>query len=144
MPRHLIAALLAVSACLLSAAPAGGAIAPKFVGLVSEDVLGGDADYRERTLTLQSDIGVGLLRQGFNWAEIEKAPGQYDFSFHDPYVAAAARHGIEILPILLNPPESDSSAPSSGPRVGTYPPRRSEELGAFGAALARRYGPNGS
>jgi polysaccharide biosynthesis protein PslG len=141
--RHLISALT-LSACLLLAAPAGAVVPPNFVGLVSEDVLGGDAGYRDRTLGLQHNIGVGLLRQGFDWAEIEKSPGQYDFSFYDEYVAAAARHGIEILPILFHPPAFDSSAPSSGARPGTYPPRQPGELGAFGVALARRYGPNGS
>ena len=85
----------------------------------------------------------GLLRQTFDWRRIERAPGRYDLSFYDGYVAALARRRLRVLPILFNPPPFRSSAPAN-PVRGTYPPRRPADMGEFGAMLARRYGPGGS
>jgi hypothetical protein len=133
----------AVAATLIAAAPAAAKPPKSFVGVVAEDVYAGDAAYRDAQLARQASLGVGLIRQTFDWAEIEKTPGHYDFSVHDGYMAATARHGIEVLPILFRPPPFHSSAPPV-PRRGTYPPRHPASMGAFGAAIARRYGPNGS
>ena len=117
---------------------------PDFVGIVTEDVFGAGREYRRRNLSRQADIGVRLVRQTFDWSQIETAPGRYDLSHHDDFVAALAEHGIRVLPILFNPPSFRSGAPSRGRRRGTYPPERYEDLGKFGAALARRYGPGGT
>jgi hypothetical protein len=128
---------------LLIGAPAASAAVPRdFVGLVSEDVFTGGSAYRHATLAQQSAIGVGLIRQTFHWKQIETRPGAYDFSAYDSYVAALASHGIRVLPILFDPPRF--RAPVSKRTSATYPPRRYATLGAFGAAVARRYGPNGS
>ena len=115
-----------------------------FLGLVSEDLIGGDESYRRRTLARQRAIGVRLLRQTFDWSRIEKAPGRYDLRFYDRYVASLARERLRVLPVLFDPPSFRSSAPARGARRGTYPPRRPRDLGRLGAVLARRYGPNGS
>ena len=48
-------------------------------------------------------------------------------------------HGISVLPILFEPPAFGHHL---GP--GTYPPRNYADIGVFGAAVARRYGPNGT
>jgi polysaccharide biosynthesis protein PslG len=138
-----LVAVCAVAAALvlLPAAGAAAAVPKTFVGIVSEDVFAGDADYRTANLSAQSAIGIGLIRQTFNWSEIEKAPGQYDFSAYDAYVGAAAAHGITILPILFKPPAFRS--PNPGARF-TYPPKQYRDLGVFGAAVIRRYGANGS
>jgi hypothetical protein len=112
-----------------------------FVGLVSEDVFGGDALYRECALGLQVISGVGLVRQTFRWSDIEVARGRYDWRVYDAYVATMANHGIKILPIIFDPPRFRAKR---GRERGTYPPRRYSDLGKFGARLVRRYGPNGS
>ena len=126
------------------AGPPAGAPQPDFFGLVSEDVYAGGHAYRERTLTREREAGVGLLRQTFDWKQIERSPGQYDFSYYDGYVSEAAAHGMRVLAILFDPPPFRSSAPIRGARRGTYPPRSPQDLADFGAVLARRYGPDGS
>ena len=112
-----------------------------FVGITSEDVFAGDANYRVQNLQAQSALGIGLLRQTFNWAEIERAPGQYDLSYHDAYVLAAAQNGITILPILFHTP-----AFHAGRSAGTAacPPQSNASLAAYAQALVSRYGSNGT
>ena len=83
------------------------------------------------------------MRQTFDWERIERAPGRYRLDFYDDYVAALAARHLRLLPILFNPPPFRSSEPPN-PERGTYPPRRPEDMGEFGAMLARRYGPGGS
>jgi len=122
--------------------PARASTAPKppFFGIVAEDVLAGDAAYRRRTLALQHAAGVRLIRQAFHWDRIERSPGRYDFGEYDAYVAAVARAGMDLLPILFTPP---SFRAAHGTADGTYPPARREDMGRFAARLVRRYGPNG-
>lgn len=138
--------LLAATALVLAFAPtaAVAGVPEDFVGLTSEDVFAGDASYRTSNLSAQTAVGAGLLRQTFDWSQIERSRGQYDLSYYDDYVAAAAAHGVRILPILFRPPPFRSRAPARGARPGTYPPRDYGELGRFGAVLVRRYGPRGT
>lgn len=129
-------------AFLAGAAPAGAAVPKDFFGVVTEDVFAGDAGYRNATLTQQSSIGVGLIRQTFHWKQIETSPGVYNFAGYDAYMAATASHGIRVLPILFDPPRFRARV--SKRTSATYPPRHYADLGTFGAAVARRYGPGGS
>ena len=142
-----LAACLAVLAALSGGSDGGSEIAsgpdPGFLGLVAEDAFGKPGVYRRSNLDRVSSTGAGLLRQTVDWARIEREPGRYDLSFYDGYVAALARRHLRLLPILFNPPSFRSSAPRN-PVRGTYPPRRPADMGAFGAVLARRYGPGGS
>ena len=145
-----LAACLAVLAALnggeveRGAGDGGTGPPPEFLGIVAEDAFGHPGAYRRRSLDRLRAAGVGLVRQSFDWALIERSPGRYDLAFYDRFVAALAERGLRLLPILFNPPPFRSSAPSRGRREGTYPPRRPAALGAFGAILARRYGPDGS
>ena len=115
-----------------------------FIGLVSEDTFGAGAAYRDRTFGRERSAGVRLIRQPFRWRDVERAPGRYDFGRIDAFMASAARSRLRVLPILIDPPDFRSSAPTRGARRGTYPPRHDGDLGRYGAVLARRYGPNGS
>ena len=133
---------LAAGVLLFGAAPAHAALPRDFFGLVSEDVFAGDAAYRDGTLAQQSAIGVGLIRQTFHWNQIETSPGNYNWSIYDAYMAATASHGIRVLPILFDPPKFRAKV--SKKTSATYPPRHYADLGTFGAAVVRRYGPNGS
>jgi polysaccharide biosynthesis protein PslG len=136
--------LTAVAACLLVALPAAAHAGPPhdFFGLVSEDVFAGDAAYRDATLAQQADAGVGLIRQTFHWKDIEVRRGVYNWAAYDAYMAATASHGIRVLPILFEPPRFRAHASASG--RGSYPPKHYADIGKFGAAVARRYGPNGT
>jgi hypothetical protein len=111
-----------------------------FVGIVSEDILVSSPGYRRRTLARQRSIGVRLIRQTFHWNQIELRLGHFDFQIYDQYMTDLTRENVRVLPILFDPPPFRAS----GPRRGTYPPRDPAALATFGAALARRYGPEGS
>jgi hypothetical protein len=145
------AALVAAAALALGLACCGGddtakppnethrAPAP-FFGIVSEDVLAGGSAYRRRTLARERAAGVRLIRQTFHWDRIERAPGRYDFSEYDTYVAAVARARLDLLPILFTPPRFRATP---GSKRGTYPPERPEDMAALAKRLVRRYGPGG-
>ncbi len=151
--RGPLAGAAALAACLAALAGLSGgadehserASTPDrtFLGLVAEDAFGKPGAYRRDNLARLRSAGAGLVRQTFDWARIEPAPGRYDLSFYDSYVAALATRHLRLLPILFNPPPFRSSAPAN-PRHGTYPPRRPADMGEFAAVLARRYGPGGS
>jgi hypothetical protein len=115
-----------------------------FVGVVSEDLFASSRAQRRRKLERQRQAGVRLLRQTFHWNQIERRPGRFDFRIYDAYMADVARRRMHVLPILFSPPEFRSSAPRTGRRRGTYPPRNAATMAKFAATLARRYGPGGS
>jgi hypothetical protein len=106
-------------------------------------VFAGDAEYRDAMLASEQRLGIGLIRQAFDWASVERSPGKFDFTALDSWVEATARHHIVALPVLIHAPDFHSSAPRSGAQRGFYPPRHPSDLGTFGAAAARRYGPKG-
>jgi hypothetical protein len=115
-----------------------------FVGIVAENAMTDDAHKQARVLDDLRDAHVGLLRQPFRWREVESSPGHYDFSRLDALVSAAAERGIEVLPILFDPPPFRSSAPARGAARGTYPPRDPADMGRFAERLVHRYGPDGT
>ncbi len=114
------------------------------MGIISEDTFYAAPTYRENMLGAQARLGIGTIRQVFDWASIETVPGRFNFGTTDGYVAATAKHHITLLPILFDAPSFRSSAPRRGAKRGFYPPRRNADFGRFAAAAARRYGPEGS
>ena len=70
---------------------------------------------------------------------MEPARGRYNFSRYDRVVGAAARHGIEVLPIVMRTPRWASSRPRA-PRSYLYAPRSSRTYANFLRTLIRRYG----
>ena len=143
LKRQLLTATLAAMAALVAAAPAHGDWRD-FLGLSSEDSFHGTTSYRSRTFAQERAAGVELIRQNFDWAAIERSPGRYWFVEYDRFVAAAARRRLRLLPVLYHPPQFRSSAPAYGAERGEYPPNDFAAMGAFAAALVRRYGPRGS
>jgi hypothetical protein len=124
--------------------PAGVRLPRQFFGVVADDVIAAQTGAaRGGVLGAIAHTGARTLRQKFDWAEIERSPGDYEFSLYDGYVADAARNGFQVLPILFNPPAFRSSAPATGREDGTYPPRSNAEFADFATALVRRYGPAG-
>jgi hypothetical protein len=133
--------LLAV-ALTLACVPTAHAAAPSdFVGITSEDLLYANGQYRGATLSQQHAVGVRLIRQVFNWAEIETSPGHYDFSLYDSFMRDAAAKGIAVLPVLHNAPPFYWRGTSGRPWC---PPRQLSTMAEFAKAAVRRYGPNGS
>jgi polysaccharide biosynthesis protein PslG len=148
----LLATAVVLAAALLQACGDGSEPTPQtptqapadFVGVVSEDLFASSRAQRRRKLERQRRAGIRLLRQTFHWNQIETRPGRFDFRIYDDYMADVARRRMHVLPILFNPPEFRSSAPRTGRRRGTYPPRNSAAMAKFAAVVARRYGPGGS
>jgi hypothetical protein len=140
--RPAVLAVVALLAALLALPPLASAKAPRgFVGITAEDVFAGDADYRERNLQSQRRLGIGLIRQTFDWSTIERTRGRYDFSYHDEFVASAAAHGITVLPILFRAPSFYARPHRNG--WACAPPVHTA-FAAFARALVRRYGPRGT
>ena len=138
------AVLLAVLT-LAVAVPAAQAAPPRvFVGMTADDLLGNGGAYRDKALDQQRSARVQLLRVTFNWAAIEIAPNNFDFTTYDKYILDAAARGITMLPVLFNAPDFYSSKPASGAKRGSYPPRDNADMARWATLLVKRYGPNGS
>ena len=112
-----------------------------FVGIVAEQIYGTESNYRGCALSALATTGVRIIRQPLRWNGIEIKKGVYNWAWWDSYMAALARHRIQVLPILFEPPLFRSA---KGKARGIYPPRRPAEMGAFAARVARRYGPTGT
>ncbi len=141
-----LAAMAATAATALAFAGSGAtqSAAPLgFVGMVSPDTFARNASYRDSQLAMMRGAGVTLVRQVFDWSTIEARRGVFDFSAYDSLVASAAQHGIEIMPVLFNPPAYLSARPAGTHQHGTYPPADPASVEAFAAAAVRWYGPGG-
>jgi hypothetical protein len=98
------------------------------------------ADERDRQWALMAQSGVESARTVFSWARAQPMAGtQPDLSETDELVALAARHDIELLPIVIDTP--DWAAERSGPGA---PPAHVGAYTAFLRSLVLRYGPTGS
>jgi len=81
--------------------------------------------------------GVTMERLEIPWDTVEPAPGKWDFSEFDLEVAMAARHGLTVLPLLMNVPGWAGKAWNAFPsNTGAYD--------AYVAQVVSRYGPHGS
>ena len=138
----LISLCLALPMALPSSA--GAALPGGFVGITSEDTFSGHSAYMKANFAAQHRAGVRLLRQTFNWSQVEYRPGAYDWSAQDRLVLTASRKGIAVLPLLFDPPAWHSSRPAVGAARGTYPPSNPASMARFAAAAVKRYGPRGS
>jgi|tagenome__1003787_1003787.scaffolds.fasta_scaffold20912552_4 hypothetical protein len=141
-----IASLVAVLASLVIVPSAGAASCSSkakghFAGLDGTPSINAQGIARECLLAQQAHAGSGVLRQAFEWRYIEHAPGgSYSFGVYDSWVAATARHGIRILPILTNPPAFRAKNTSRH----IAPPNSYAAFGRFAAAVVARYGPKGT
>jgi len=141
----LAAFALVVLGAALGPARAHARVPSSFVGLTSEDTFSARGLYRSDQFKLQKGIGVGLLRQVFDWASIETSKGHYNFAAYDQYVIDATNKGITILPIVVNAPTfRAASLPRRAAKNTTRLPRNFGDYGRFTAVLARRYGPRGA
>jgi Glycosyl hydrolase catalytic core len=86
------------------------------------------------------DIGLGWVREGFNWNSLEPARGVYSWGRTDALMTNAARLGIRVLAVVTYAP-SWASGYSGG---GKYPPRDAADYARFVRIVADRYGRNGA
>src|SRR4051794_21976330 len=140
--RH--AVLASIVLAMLACAPGASALPRSFVGIYGDDAFYGDASYRQRQFEGQAKLGVGVLRQPFEWARVERSPGHFDFSDYDGFVGDAARAGISVMPMLIAPPSFRSSRPASSRSRAMYPPASNAAYARFVRAAVQRYGASGS
>jgi len=146
--RVLLLASLVVLLTAVSAAPADAAkrkVPFGFFGTVlnnSQYDRISDATLDEQMANMARS-GVESVRIAVRWAEVEPTQGAFDFSGIDRVVAAAARHRLDLLPIVLHTPHWASSNPSNS-NYYLYAPTDPQLYANFMRALIGRYGPNGS
>ncbi|MDP9386277.1 MAG: glycosyl hydrolase [Actinomycetota bacterium] len=141
MTRLVRLLLTAVVAAALMAPLAEAKVPKDFVGVQDDSLLTAQPDYRTTNLRTMRGIGVGSIRQAFNWRDIETAPGQYDFSLYDELVAKASAQRLKILGVIFGPP---SFRMKKGPGKFTCPPKSNKAFGNYAALLAKRYGSRGT
>ncbi len=147
MPRcHATRLIAAASIAFALVGLTAGSVsaAGTFFGTVSKDAFAGDDAYLEHATQRQQQAGIGLLRQTFDWAYVEPNHGEFDMTATDRFVLAAARQGIEVMPLLFGEPAWATSRPAGISARATYPPRHADSFAAFAQAVARRYGPGGT
>jgi hypothetical protein len=137
--RPLLLALLLTGLAVPAAATAARP-APDFLAVTAEDAFAGSEAHRQKTFAELAQAGVRLVRHPFNWAQIERSPGTYELAQYDRFVLAAARNGIEVMPILFDAPTHRERAPARG----NSPPRSYRNMVSFAQVLWWRYGPDGS
>jgi hypothetical protein len=163
--RALAAALAAAAALAVpAAAPAAERVPASFFGVVAEPDLLHDRSLGPAGATLEGEVremsrvGVGSVRVSFFWARMQPyrtwddipEEGRADFSdvggrpFHfaetDRLVAAAARRGIDVMPVILFAPIWAQRTPGEF----ASPPKRPADYAAFATVVAQRYGPKGT
>jgi hypothetical protein len=132
---------LAFLLCLALAAPAGAAVPRDWLGVAVDGPVIEESDQYAGEWPLMARSGVATARVAFYWTQGQRlGPGAVDFVAYDPVVLAAAREGIEVLPVVFSTPRwarTDPEDPAS-------PPRDPADYAAFLSALVARYGPGGT
>jgi polysaccharide biosynthesis protein PslG len=103
-------------------------------GVVTQTVLD------DRDFARMEQGGVETLRFLIRWREVEPEPGRLDWSSTDHVLASAARHGIEVLPIVYGSPAWVAQS-ELHPPIDDAADRASWR--SFLTALVARYGPRG-
>ncbi len=96
----------------------------------------------DRQFAVMATSGVESVRTEFPWQRAEPLHGVYAWSRTDRIVRAAARHGIDLLALVMQTPQWASAGPIDA-RFDLYLPSRPRYLASFLRAAARRYGPHG-
>ena len=143
--RRVVPALLALALALL--VPAGADAAQRrvphgFFGVMADGVL---LDRTDAQLAHEFDVmqatGVESVRIVVYWADLQPTgPQSTNFSPTDRLFEQAARHGMNVLPVVLRSP----AWAAENPRLYTSPPKTDKSYTDFLGALVGRYGPHGS
>jgi hypothetical protein len=112
--------------------PLAGSLPHDFVAVNAPNLIRASSAARGRAFQSQAVLGVGALRQVFDWRRLERAPGSYNFTSYDNVVASAAGSGIRVIPVL-----------DRAPRFYRSQRARRAGVAKLTTALAARYGPGG-
>jgi Beta-galactosidase len=147
-PKRLLALVLVALAAIAVVAPAASAahrrVPRGFFGVVLDPTLPDNATPAQvdSQMALMASSGVESVRTDFDWSAAEPSQGRYVWGPLDELVGSAARHGLQLLPIIEFTPRWASSHPSSA--WVFYSPTNVNTFASFAATLVGRYGPNGS
>jgi hypothetical protein len=142
MPRVLIAFAAALVAAVAVAPAAQARVPERFFGAMwdREATKAPEAE-QDAQWALMAQSGVKTVRTVFWWSRAQFTAGQpFDFDETDRIVARAARHDLNLLPLVMNTPEWARLVPGE---FGS-PPERVSDYTAYLRALVLRYGPAGS
>jgi hypothetical protein len=139
------ATLSLLVAFLTLATPAGAAtrhVPRGFFGVMADGVL---LDRTDAQLAHEFDVmqanGVESVRIVVYWADLQPTgPRSTDFSTTDRLFEQAARHDMNVLPVVLRSPPWAAE----NPKLYTSPPKADKPYTDFLGALVGRYGPHGS
>jgi hypothetical protein len=138
-----LAAFVMMASAFVFTSPARSGVPPDFAGVYNESVFIDDWHIRQAELDAVAKAGVKLLVEPFDWVAIEQTPGKYTWARYDDFMGEASDRGLQVLPVIYNPPSFRSSAPASNPEHGMYPPRDFHQYAEFVQELVKRYGPHG-
>lgn len=108
----------------------------------------------DERVTSMAELGAAVIRVDLRWDLVaptgpadpaDPNDPAYDWSRYDPIVAAATRHGVEVLFTVWGTPAWAADAavtPKPGQEYAVRP-AHPEDYGAFAAAAASRYAPRG-
>ncbi len=91
----------------------------------------------DASLSNVASAGVSMARVVMHWADVEPSPGTFRWTGYDWVIAEEARHGVTMLPNLLDDP---SWAEPNSVDVPTNPAGFAD----FAAHAVARYGPGGT
>jgi hypothetical protein len=136
--------LVVAASLVLCATPASAAprkVPRGFHGVtLDRDVAEASGRVQRSHARLMARSGVESVRTVFNWGQAQAAgPGFTDFLRTDRVVARAARHRIDVLPVVMYAPQW---ARASGESAA--PPQSPTDYAAYIGRLVDRYGPDGS
>ncbi|HLY28198.1 MAG TPA: beta-galactosidase, partial [Aggregatilineales bacterium] len=68
-------------------------------------------DRLEHALGMMEASGIGWVRMNWAWKDLQPHDGPFDYTHLDDVVRIAAKHHIQVLPILMAVPAWSSTAP---------------------------------
>jgi hypothetical protein len=140
MTRLAAVAILLLAVLAVLAAPAGATerrVPQGWLGVTVDGPVGPADDVE---WDLMAGAGVETARVAFRWFQLQPEPQVLDLSATDAVVAAAARRGIAVQPVVEQPPGWAATRPGDLSSA----PRDPAAVEAFLATLVGRYGPAGT
>lgn len=135
-----LAALIALFAVCALAAPAAAAQRKVPHGWLGATADGPLTPERTGEWDRMAASGVETVRVAFRWFQLQPEPGAYDLAPADAAVAAAARRGMQVLPVIEQTPSWAATRPGDLAAA----PRDPASAQAFALTLVARYGPAGT
>ena len=66
---------------------------------------GSEFNDRKEMMSLTEEAGMGFIRTGFKWRDVELQKGIWNWEVYDAVVGDAKKKGVRLLALVLGPPE---------------------------------------